>query len=619
MNTDKNTVIGIVLLGILFFLFFWYTNRDQRIVAENTKRIEDSTARANAAKVTPQQKEAARKDSLFADSLGKIGGAGGFNKAAFGTEEVLQIENDLMIASFSNKGGRLKHVELKKYTSNDGKRVILGGTADDKLSYTINTGNNQSAASTDLFFTAGSLVKNADGSQSIIYTLQDSAGNNIQHQYLVKPGDYKMEWNISITGANRLLTAQTLNFQYSAKLMQHETDVDYERRVSNICFSEGNEFDYISAKTEWTFEQPVQWISSVQQFFNTTVIAKNSFNDGKLNWTRSAEDSSDVVGTCTANLQMKLPAANTVAIPMQLYYGPNEYDRLVAAYPEMDKIINLGRDLYSFVRPINKYIIMPVFNFFAGFISTYGWVIALLTIFIRLVTSPLTYRSYLSGSKMKVLRPEIDALRKKHGDDQQQFSMEQMKLFREAGVNPLGGCLPLLLQIPIFFALYSFFNSNIELRGQSFLWAPDLSTFDVLTRFGTKLWIIGDHISLFALLAVITSFLISLYNMNMTATDPNNPALKYMPYIFPIFMFVIFNSLPSALNWYYTVSNVITLLIQFIIQRFILNHDKILADIELKRKAAPTKPKSRWQEMMEKTAEQQKKVQQMKDQQAKKK
>lgn len=619
MNTDKNTVIGIVLLGVLFFLFFWYTNREQQIVAADTKRIEDSIARVNATKVTPQQKEAAHKDSLIADSLGKIGGAGGFNKAVFGTEQVVVIENDLMKASFSNKGGRLKQVELKQYKSNDGRFVVLGGTEEDKLSYTINTGNNQSAASADLFFNAGEVIKNADGSQSVTYTLQDSAGNNIQHQYLVKPGDYKMEWNISMTGANKLLTNQTLNFQYSAKLMQHEADVDYERRVSNICFSEGNEFDYISAKTEWTFEQPVQWISSVQQFFNTTVIAKNNFNDGKLNWTRFAEDSSDVVGTVSANLQMKLPAANTVAIPMQLYYGPNEYDRLVAAYPEMDKIINLGRDLYSFVRPINKYIIMPVFNFFAGFISTYGWVIALLTIFIRLVTSPLTYRSYLSGSKMKVLRPEIDALRKKHGDDQQQFSMEQMKLFREAGVNPLGGCLPLLLQIPIFFALYSFFNSNIELRGQSFLWAPDLSTFDVLTRFGTKLWIIGDHISLFALLAVITSFLISLYNMNMTATDPNNPALKYMPYIFPIFMFIIFNSLPSALNWYYTVSNVITLLIQFIIQRFILNHDKILADIETKRKAAPTKPKSRWQEIMEKTTEQQKKVQQMKDQQAKKK
>ncbi len=618
MNTDKNSVIGIVLLGLLFFLFFWYTNREQQALAVDKKRIADSTALADAKKITPQQKETAHKDSLVADSLSKIGGAGGFNTAAFGTEQVITIENDLMKASFSNKGGSLKQVELKQYKSNDAKLVVLGGTDKDKVSYTINTGNNKSAASTDLFFEAGSVLKNTDGSQSITYTLKDAAGNNIQHQYLVKPGEYKMEWNISINGANSLLTAQTLNFQYGAMLIQHEAAVDYERRVSNVCFSEGNEFDYISAKTEKTFEQPVQWISSVQQFFNTTLISKNSFNDGKLNWTRSEEDSSNTVGIVSANLQMKLPASNTVSVPMELYYGPNEYNRLQEAYPEMEKIINLGRDLYSFVRPINKYIIMPVFNFFEGFISSYGWVIALLTIFIRLVTSPLTYRSYLSGSKMKVLRPEIDTLRKKHESDQQQFSLEQMKLFKEAGVNPLGGCLPMLLQIPIFFALYSFFNSNIALRGQAFFWAPDLSTYDIIAKWSTKLWVIGDHLSLFALLAVITSFLISLYNMNMTATDPNNPMLKYMPFIFPIFMFIIFNSLPSALNWYYTVSNVITLLIQFIIQRFILNHDKILADIEAKRKAAPTKPKSRWQEIMEKTADQQKKIQQMKEQTKKK-
>src|SRR5438045_5222303 len=177
----------------------------------------------------------------------------------------------------------------------------------------------------------------------------------------------------------------------------------------------------------------------------------------------------------------------------------------------MNTIINLGRDIYSFVRPINKYIVMPVFNFFAGFISVYGWVIALLTIFIRLITSPLVYKSYKSGARMKLLRPELDSLRKKYGTDQQGFAMEQMKLFREAGVNPLGGCLPLLLQIPIFFALYSFFSSNIDLRGQSFLWAKDLSSYDDVIRFGTHIPLLGNHLSLFTITAVIISFLISIY------------------------------------------------------------------------------------------------------------
>ena len=254
---------------------------------------------------------------------------------------------------------------------------------------------------------------------------------------------------------------------------------------------------------------------------------------------------------------------------------------------------------------------MPVFDFFAGFVSNYGWVVLLLTIFIRLVTSPLTYSSYLSSAKMKVLKPELDEIKKKLGDDQQGFAMEQMKLFREAGVNPLGGCIPALLQIPIFFALYSFFNSNISLRGQSFLWSQDLSSYDVIAKLPFNVPMgFGDHISLFTLTAVITSVLISVYNMSMTPTQ-DNPALKYMPYIFPVMLLFIFNRLPSALTWYYTVSNIVTLILQLIIQKFIINHDKILAEIDVKRKTP--KKKSNWQSKYEQMMEAQKKVQDLKD------
>jgi YidC/Oxa1 family membrane protein insertase len=276
----------------------------------------------------------------------------------------------------------------------------------------------------------------------------------------------------------------------------------------------------------------------------------------------------------------------------------------------MDRIVDLGRDFYSFVRPLNVYIIMPVFNFFKKFIGSYGLVIMLLTIFIRLLTSPLVYSSYLSGAKMKALRPEIEAMKKRVGNDQQQASMEQMKLFREAGVNPLGGCIPALLQIPIFFALYSFFNSNIELRGQSFLWSKDLSAYDSIVNIGFNIPAYGSHVSLFALLAVVTSFLISLYGMSMTP-DQSNPAMKYMPYIMPVMLLLFFNRLPSALTWYYTVSNVITLILQFVIQNYIIDHDKILAKLQENRNKPRSKPK--WQERLEQMQEAQKKVQQMKN------
>jgi YidC/Oxa1 family membrane protein insertase len=240
---------------------------------------------------------------------------------------------------------------------------------------------------------------------------------------------------------------------------------------------------------------------------------------------------------------------------------------------------------------------MPIFNFLQGITKNMGIAIALLTIFIRLLTSPLIYKSYLSGAKMKALRPEIAKLKEKTGNDRQAMSMEQMKLFREAGVNPLGGCIPALLQIPIFFALFSFFNSEIGLRGAEFLWSSDLSAFDDPIKFGFHIPLLGSHLSLFNITAVITSFLISIYSMSMTP-DQSNPVLKYMPYIFPFFLLFIFNRLPSALTWYYTVSNLVTLGLQFAIQTYIIDHDKILSKIEENRKKPKTK--SKWQDSIRK-------------------
>jgi len=346
----------------------------------------------------------------------------------------------------------------------------------------------------------------------------------------------------------------------------------------------------------------------VQQFFTTTLMSKEGFATGNVNWERKI-DSSNGLATLKSQLQTKVAGTNAT-VALSLFYGPNDFAILKAQAPEMEKIVNLGRDLYSFVRPINKYILMPVFDFIAGFVNNFGWVVLWLTVFIRLVTSPLTYSSYLSSAKMKVLKPELDEIKKKLGDDQQGFAMEQMKLFREAGVNPLGGCIPALLQIPIFFALYSFFNSNITLRGQSFLWSQDLSSYDSIATLPFTIPSFGNHISLFTLLAVVTSFLMSIYNMAMTPTQ-DNPALKYMPYIFPFVLLFIFNGLPSALTWYYTVSNVITLLMQLVIQKVIIDHDKILAGIEVKRKTP--KKKSNWQSKYEQLMETQKKVQALKD------
>jgi YidC/Oxa1 family membrane protein insertase len=601
MKTDKNTVIGFVLLAGLFFAYFWYNNKQQTEMQAYNKYIKDSTEKVNLL----AEKAAAAKNPIKKDTTG-------IKTTPVVTdsvkEEFATLENEFITVRFSNRGGQVVGVTLKNYQNSKKQNVRLGDST--VLNYPINIGNNQTAQVGKLVFPiVNKFEAGKDGVKKLEYVYTAPNGKTIRHQFSLAPNKYNVDWNVKLEGADQLLTNGQINFSWEAHSYQQERTSQYERQVSNVCFAQGNEFDYISAKTTWTFEKPIQWVGLVQQFFTTTIQSKTGFASGKIDWQRKADESNGLA-VLQAQFQSKVAGAN-VDVPLSLYYGPNDYQILKKQEaPEMDKIVNLGRDLYSFVRPINKYIIMPVFDFFTLFTKNYGWVVLLLTIFIRLVTSPLTYKSYLSSAKMKVLKPELDEIKKKLGDDQQGFAMEQMKLFREAGVSPLGGCLPALLQIPIFFALYSFFNSNIALRGQAFLWSQDLSSYDVIATLPFNIWGYGSHVSLFTLTAVITSIFISVYNMSMTPTQ-DNPALKYMPYIFPFMLLFIFNNLPSALTWYYTVSNVVTLLLQFIIQKYIINHDKILADIQIKRKTP--KKKSSWQTKYEEMMEAQKKVQALKD------
>ena len=606
MKFDKNTVIGFVLLAVLFFAYFWNANRQAAALQAYEQKQKDSIAKLNIGKVaeTDSVKNAITTvNNISSATINSV-------QPSVQTEQTKVLENDLFKVEFTNKGGKIKSVTLKKYKSFDSSLVQLGNKTD-QIGYNINLSINKAENTNDIFFSGGEVITSKEGAQTISYSITDSLGTPVTHSFTIYPSKYMIDWNIGLQNVPKLLTNNQLNFIWKTTTSQHEKSAAYERQqMSNICFYEGGEFDYISSNDEHQFEKPTNWMAVVQQFFNTTLVAKNNFNNGAVHWQRNTVDTSTELAKVDAQFTMNVSGAN-ITIPMQLYYGPNDFNVLkTQSPPEMQKIVNLGRDLYAFVRPINKFIIMPIFDLITSFISSYGWAILLLTIFIRLITAPLMYGSYVSGAKMKVLRPELDELKKKMGSDQQGYAMEQMKLFREAGVNPLGGCLPALLQIPIFFALYSFFNTNIDLRGQAFLWSSDLSVFDAVITWKTS--IIGiSHISLFTITAVITSFLISIYNMGNTPTQ-DNPALKYMPYIFPFILFFVFNNLPAALTWYYTVSNLITLILQFVIQKFILDHDKILAKIQEKRKNPKVKTKSKWQERYEQMMESQKKIQEMK-------
>jgi YidC/Oxa1 family membrane protein insertase len=612
MGMDRNTVIGFVLLALLFFGYFYYSKQGQLELETERQHIQDSLSRTK-----PKVDNSLTKVNVPKKDSSQQGATLGFQQDSLPAEQAYTLENEVLKVTFTNKGGQPKTVQLKKFKTFNGTPVTLANGTFNKLSYPINTGVNQTAQTSDLFFKAqqdSSLNSNA-----ITFILQNAAGQTIEHQYNLPANSYMLNLDVRLTGSDKLITQNKMNLIWQSQTSQVEKDIAYERVQSHIGYVEDGDYDFADLGTgdDLKFSKPVDWVSVKQQFFASAIIAKNKFESGDIEWKVPTDTNMQVITQATSNLKINVPSGTLANIPLQLFYGPSDYKILKSYGNQMHNIVPLGGGsnffsrIFAFVKYVNRGLIMPVFNFMSSKTASYGLVIALLTIIIRLLISPLTYQSYVSGAKMKLLKPEIDALKTKYGDDKQAFGMEQMKLFKSAGVNPLGGCIPALLQIPIFFALYNFFNSNIALRGESFWWAKDLSSYDSILDFGHIPLIssvYGSHISLFTIFAVVTSLLISLYGMaNMQ--DTGNPIMKYMPFIFPVILLGVFNSQPAALTWYYTVSNVITLVIQFVIQKYIINHEKILAQLEANKKKPPTK--SKWQEKVEAMQANNKKLQQM--------
>lgn len=608
MGMDRNTIIGFALLAVLFIGYFYYTQQGQ-LALQKEKQVQDSI---NRLKPTQDSTPFVKTDTTKKDtSAQKI--MSGFQQDSIPrVEQLITLENSVLKITFTNKGGQPKIVELKKFKTFNGKPLILQNGIFNKISYPINTGINQTAQISDLFFKPQPV--NGQGIKSISFILQNAEGQSIEHRYNLPDSSYMLDFNLVVNGADKLITQNKINLSWQTQASQVEKNIVHERIQSHIAYVTDGDYDFedLGSGSDEKFNGPVEWITLKQQFFATAMIAKNKFENADIQWTVPQDTNLHIIAQAVTNFRISVPNGSQANIPLQLFYGPSDYKILKSYGNEMHNIVPLGSGIFAFVKYINRGFIMPVFNFLGSKFVSYGLVIALLTIIIRLLISPLTYQSYLSGAKMKLLKPEIDDLKAKYGDDKQAFGMEQMKLFKSAGVNPLGGCIPALLQIPIFFALYNFFNSNIALRGESFWWAKDLSSYDSIWDFGyipVINFLYGSHISLFTIFAVVTSLLISLYGMaNMQ--DTGNPIMKYLPYIFPVILLGVFNSQPAALTWYYTVSNVITLLIQFVIQKYIINHEKILAQLQENKKKP--KVKSKWQEKIEAMQANNQKLQTMK-------
>lgn len=608
---DRNSVIGFLLLGVLLVGYIFLNNKQQQNAARE-KAIQDSIALVNKPKTAPTDTVAnlagTQLDSAHQAQLS--GEYGVFAAAAVGTEQTTVLENDVVKITFSNKGGQPVSVQLKAFKTHDGQPLMLANGSFNRLSVEVPANANKALQSADLFFTAGTPQKLAGDQQSISYRLSSATGAYLEFVYLLKPGSYVVDYDIHAVGFQNILPGgqKFLTLQWNSQNDKQELDMQNERLNNQVHYmTNKDKHDYFTLQrtSHEKLDNGLKWVSVKQQFFNTTLIAKKGdFASADIN--TKVPESANIVGQTYTTLQIPYDRSADFTFPIEIYYGPNHYKTLKSFDLGLEKIIPLGSGIFAFVKYVNKWIIIPVFNFLSGFIHNYGIIIILLTIFIRLIIAPFTYQSYVSQAKMKVLKPEIDELRAKYGDDQQTFGVEQMKLFKSAGVNPLGGCLPALLQLPILVAMYSFFPSSIELRQESFLWATDLSTYDSIAHLPFNIPFYGDHVSLFTLLMTATSFMLAFYNRGMA--DQSNPVMKYMPYVMPLMFLGIFNRTAAALTFYYFLSNLISIILQFVIQKFVINEAKIHAQIQ-ENKKKPVQ-KSKWQEKLEEMQKRQAEMQQ---------
>jgi YidC/Oxa1 family membrane protein insertase len=578
---DRKTLIGFLLMFLMIFGYLQWTSKNDAEIALD-KRKQDSIANLNKPKLETKAAVAV-VDSLKNDTA-KVQ----TNNAPFvnltNEEKVVTLENDLMIIKLSNVGGSVKSVELKKFKTYEKKSLQLVGEDEMKMQYAFYSSKNELIKTGDLKF---ELI--SSDPHNVVFALKTANGGEFRQIYALKDGEYRVDYHVELKGMaadmGRNMTALAVNWNQSTHLQEKSVEIEQPLTTAYYHYT-NDDFDQLSETSTEVEEEkpatPLRWIALKQKFFSTAILTDNQFTDTKIKQELSKEKN----GLKDFQVEFMLPVKdlNNTAYSMKLFFGPNNYNMLKSYDNGMEKLVTLSGGLFKWfgVKAINRFLIIPVFNFLNEFNLNFGLIILIIVIIIKLILWPLNYRTFVSAAKTRILKPEVDALRAKYKDDQAKLGMEQMRLNRKAGVNPLAGCLPQLLQLPVLVAMYYFFPSSIELRQQSFLWADDLSSYDSIINFGFKIWLLGDHLSLFTLLMTITTYA-SIYlnrNQNPMSDDPNMAVMKYMQYIFPIMFLGIFNNSPAALAYYYLLQNLTSIIQQWVIQKLIINEDKLRAEIQ---------------------------------------
>jgi len=613
---DRNTIIGFTLIFALLLVWQQFVAPSPEELAAQ-QQMQDSLAAAQAlpdagletteqvpggAAFLPQGDSLTNDSSVYA-ALAPVFGP--FASAAVGSDARVVLENDLMRVTLAARGARIVEVMLKQHhkilvdSAGNETKVPLVLMEDPKnvFDYLVPVAGvaNGGVHTQSLFFSATEQTE-----QSVTFVVSGKNGAAIEQTYRLSPDNYLLDYSVKTMGldgaGNNQLQLNWLNY-----LDKIEVNYKVEKTYGTAFYKSAEEgVDNLSktSSDEVVFETPIQWVSHSNQFFNSTLFAKSAFPRGDAAVEVFADDAADLKRCATA---LSLPVNQT--FDMQWYIGPNEFARMKAIDPYFTDVVPFGS---SILGTINRWVIRPVFTFLASLIGSMGIVILILTFIVKMVLYPLTYRMLYSQSKMAALKPQIEHMKVKFKDDQQQQQVETMKLYREFGVNPLGGCLPMLLQMPIWIALYRFFPAAIEFRQASFLWATDLSSYDVFMRLPFEIPLgFGSHISLFTVLWALTTLIYTYYNtkdMDMSA----NPAMKYMQYIMPIFFLGFFNSYASGLTAYLLFSNIINIAQTIITKSIIINHDKIREELDAYKKKP--KKKGGFQERLENALKEQQRI-----------
>ncbi len=610
---DKNSVIGFILIALIFIGFTFFQSDRARKAAE-LQAQQDSIALAQM----PPQRMASEAVLESAAPEGESGASVAIYKdsllenASKAQESIVTLENDVLEMKLSTRGAKPYSVRLKKFRNYDSTDLYMFRPGDAEYSISLYTG--EYIQTKDFNFT---LAEQTDS--SVVMRLPFEGGGYIEQKYTLLGDSYRVDNQLSFVGMQGVIPRNVSSY-----------DIDFEVTMPRMEKGYKNETQY--SKLDYYFDgdkKPVEigrgrsaskrvesrlsWFAFQQQFFSTIVRAPQQFSSGELGIGFFQQDDPERnLMACSAKMRAELGQGDKVTVPLEFYFGPNDYKVLKSYGQKYEKIIPLGGWLVGW---FTKYAIIPMFDFFSRFISNFGLIILLMTLVIKIVVFPLTYKSYASSAKMSALKPELDKINAKypHNDNQQEMLKKQqatMALYKRAGVSPMGGCLPMLLTFPILWAMFRFFPASIELRQQSFLWCHDLSAYDSIIDYGVRIPILGDHLSLFALLMAVTMWVYSKLTMSSqpSANDPSAASMRFMSlWMMPIMMFFICNSLSAALSYYYLLSQLISILQTWLIRKSI-NKDAILEKVRASE--GKPLPKSKWQQKLEE-------VQRMQEQQLK--